>query len=110
MLHLALMWSIMIHAERLQMEAVPESLKNVLLIMQSSDMLVPPSDPDTRNEQQRLLWNETNQHLSRFLPRLLDELIPTPSLSSPPSMSEVKPGDTPKLSQERAEATPDATP
>ena len=104
------MEAIMIYTSHLQMEAVPESLKNVLLIMHSSDMLVPPSDPDVRDDQQQLLWNETNQRLSRFLPGLLDELIPTPSRSLPPSLPEVSPGDTTELTQKHAEAPLGTTP
>ncbi|RDW80746.1 Sec7 [Coleophoma crateriformis] len=51
-------------------EAVPESLKNILLVMSSSGYLVPPSQ-DPSHEQ---LWIETWKRLDRFLPDLKNEL------------------------------------
>lgn len=53
-----------------QEEAVPESLKNILLVMSSSGYLVPLSaDPS-----QEKLWVETWKRLDRFLPDLRKEL------------------------------------
>jgi brefeldin A-resistance guanine nucleotide exchange factor 1 len=53
-----------------QEEAVPESLKNILLVMSSSGFLVAPSvDPS-----QEKLWVETWKRLDRFLPDLRKEL------------------------------------
>ncbi|KAK3086964.1 GDP/GTP exchange factor for ARF, partial [Teratosphaeriaceae sp. CCFEE 6253] len=44
-------------------EAVPESLKNILLVMSSGDHLAPPPaedvEEDERTEQQKQLWDET---------------------------------------------------
>jgi brefeldin A-resistance guanine nucleotide exchange factor 1 len=49
---------------------VPESLKNILLVMSSSGYLVPPSvDPS-----QEKLWVETWKRIDRFLPDLRKEL------------------------------------
>ncbi|KAI9064275.1 Sec7-domain-containing protein [Trametes sanguinea] len=60
-------------------EAVPESLKNVLLVMNATGLLVPPTSPeDTRNERQISLWAATHERIERFLPGFLDEIIPTP--------------------------------
>ncbi|KAK7440220.1 GDP/GTP exchange factor for ARF [Stygiomarasmius scandens] len=59
-------------------EAVPESLKNVLLVMNSAKILVAPSTPDTRDERQRTLWTATSERMERFLPGFLTEIIPTP--------------------------------
>ncbi|EKG16735.1 SEC7-like protein [Macrophomina phaseolina MS6] len=53
-------------------EAVPESLKNILLVMSSGGYLVPP-DQKPENEE---LWRETWTKLERFLPNLLPELFP----------------------------------
>ncbi|KAK0722283.1 hypothetical protein B0T26DRAFT_641174 [Lasiosphaeria miniovina] len=51
-------------------EAVPENLKNVLLIMSSNSYLVPPSKNPAREE----LWNETWKRIDRFLPDLKNDL------------------------------------
>lgn len=53
-----------------QEEAVPESLKNILLVMSTSGYLVPKSeDPN-----QEKLWSETWKRLDRFLPDLRKQL------------------------------------
>jgi brefeldin A-resistance guanine nucleotide exchange factor 1 len=54
-----------------QEEAVPENLKNVLLIMSSNGYLVPPSKDPAREE----LWNETWKRIDRFLPSLRADLV-----------------------------------
>ncbi|KAI5124326.1 hypothetical protein M0805_008933 [Coniferiporia weirii] len=59
-------------------EAVPESLKNVVLVMNAMDILVPPCTPEQRNERQRQLWDATHERIERFLPGFLDEIIPSP--------------------------------
>ncbi|KAF8463526.1 hypothetical protein BDZ91DRAFT_698450 [Kalaharituber pfeilii] len=73
-------------------EAVPESLKNVLLVMSSTGLLVPPSeepeepeDPSAeqeldeaqrKKEMEKELWEQTWKRLERFLPQLKSELYP----------------------------------
>lgn len=62
-------------------EAVPESLKNVLLVMSSGDYIKPATaaaeaERDERTELQRKLWDETEGRLRRFLPELLREIFP----------------------------------
>ena len=58
-------------------EAVPESLKNILLVMSSGGYLVPPSEnPEEQTEQQKQLWAETCTRLERFLPDLMPSLFP----------------------------------
>ncbi|KAG6819604.1 hypothetical protein H0H93_010328 [Arthromyces matolae] len=59
-------------------EAIPESLKNVLLVMNAANILVPPSEPDVRDEQQRTLWTATQERMERFLPGFLVDVIPQP--------------------------------
>lgn len=59
-----------------QEEAVPESLKNILLVMSSGGYLTPPTKGSEQSEQQRKLWNETWARLNRFLPDLMPELFP----------------------------------
>ena len=60
-------------------EAVPETLKNVLLVMASAEHLVPPpatADNETRTEQQKSLWVETWTRTEKFMPGLMPELFP----------------------------------
>ena len=58
-------------------EAVPESLKNILLVMSTGGYLIPPSEnPDGQTEQQKQLWAETWTRLERFLPGLMPDLFP----------------------------------
>lgn len=71
-------------------EAVPESLKNVLLVMSSGGYLSPPSEgSQEQTEQQKQLWTETTTRLKRFLPGLMPELFPEttdkPKQLAPPS-------------------------
>lgn len=56
----------------LQEEAIPESLKNILLVMADGGHLVPPSQ-DASKEQ---IWVETKKRLERFLPALFAEIFP----------------------------------
>jgi len=62
-------------------EAVPESLKNVLLVMSSSGYLTPPEDENGEGDR---LWQETWTRLDRFLPSLKEEIFPAPPPRPPP--------------------------
>jgi brefeldin A-resistance guanine nucleotide exchange factor 1 len=59
-------------ANVIQEEAVPESLKNVILVMSNGGFLVPPD----KNPQNEKLWTETWKRLDRFLPKLMVEIFP----------------------------------
>ncbi|KAK0448274.1 uncharacterized protein EV420DRAFT_1567117 [Desarmillaria tabescens] len=62
-------------------EAIPESLKNVILVMNAAQILVPPSLNDQRSQQQRTL-------MERFLPGfLVDNRKPEPVPESAPTLS-----------------------
>ncbi|KAF7440985.1 GDP/GTP exchange factor for ARF [Pleurotus ostreatus] len=64
-------------------EAVPESLKNVLLVMNAAGLLVPPpSEEDQRTERQRTVWTSTHERMERFLPGFLSDVIPPPRTSA----------------------------
>jgi golgi-specific brefeldin A-resistance guanine nucleotide exchange factor 1 len=63
-----------------QEEAVPESLKNILLVMSSSGYLVPPS----QDASQEKLWTETWKRIDRFLPDLRKELDLDPKVEEKP--------------------------
>jgi brefeldin A-resistance guanine nucleotide exchange factor 1 len=53
-------------------EAVPESLKNILLVMAGSGYLTPPGKGVKGDE----IWEETQKRLERFQPNLLMSLFP----------------------------------
>ncbi|KAL5635177.1 hypothetical protein ACGC1H_003018 [Rhizoctonia solani] len=59
-------------------EAIPESLKNVLLVLNASGLLLPPTTPDTRTELQQELWQDTLLRIDEFLPGLMEDLFPPP--------------------------------
>ncbi|MCJ1417746.1 GDP/GTP exchange factor for ARF [Xylographa parallela] len=72
-------------------EAVPESLKNILLVMANGGYLAPPSE----SPQYARLWEETWKRLERFLPGMFREIFPdppqTPSVAvEQPLLEEVK--------------------
>jgi len=64
---------------------VPESLKNILLVMSGSGFLVPPSQDPSKEK----LWVETWKRLDRFLPDLRKELDLDPK-EEPPVVEEVR--------------------
>ncbi|QMW45171.1 hypothetical protein G4B11_008591 [Aspergillus flavus] len=64
-------------------EAIPESLKNIILVMADGGYLVPPSQ-DADKEQ---IWTETRKRLERFLPDLFKEIFP----EMPPAQSTLTP-------------------
>lgn len=55
-------------ADRRQYEAVPEMLKNVLLVMQAHGVLAPPHVQRTAEQVQ--LWDATWTRIDSFLPSL----------------------------------------
>lgn len=63
-------------------EAVPESLKNIILVMSSGGYLVAPTtddgegDDENQDPKKDRLWNETWKRLERFLPGLKGEVFP----------------------------------
>lgn len=73
-----------------QYEAVPESLKNLLLVLHSSSILLPPVSPDPRTESQKAFWNTTYERIERFLPTFLEGLFPPPPPPPPPVIEEEK--------------------
>ncbi|GAA5889769.1 hypothetical protein JCM6882_004317 [Rhodosporidiobolus microsporus] len=71
-------------------EAVPELLKNVLLVMNASGFLLPPWDERT-HEQARRLWDATFDRIQPFLPELQRELFPPPRVPVPFSAADAPP-------------------
>lgn len=79
-------------------EAIPESLKNIVLVMASAEYLVPPSGSATpadvnastgRTPLQRRLWEVTWARMERFLPGLLEGAFPGVGEAKPTPMVEV---------------------
>ena len=64
---------------------MPESLKNIILVMSSGGYLVPPD----QNPHEEKLWVETWRRLERFLPNLRAELFPEQQ-PPPPQLSPQK--------------------
>ena len=60
-------------------EAVPESLKNILLVMASQGILVRPEREDQGQDQdlgKERLWTETRKRMERFMPQLWEDIFP----------------------------------
>ena len=55
-------------------EAVPESLKNILLVMADGGFITPPTGEKGQEETE--LWRETVKRVDRFLPDLIKEIFP----------------------------------
>ncbi|KAL5341571.1 hypothetical protein BJX70DRAFT_40933 [Aspergillus crustosus] len=72
-------------------EAIPESIKNIILVMAGQGHLVPPSqDPSKAN-----VWTETKKRLDRFLPDLFKDIFPDkPKENNPPSTPASPPATT----------------
>ncbi|KAI0273816.1 hypothetical protein BC834DRAFT_855713 [Gloeopeniophorella convolvens] len=87
-------------------EAVPESLKNVILVMNAAGMLVPPSasahegedKPGEEDEAPPVrLWHITRDKLEAFMPGFMDSVIPPPP--PPPSHAEPPAAEEPAAPQ-----------
>ncbi|KAE8146240.1 hypothetical protein BDV25DRAFT_54439 [Aspergillus avenaceus] len=90
-------------------EAIPESLKNILLVMADGGYLVTPSQ-DASKEQ---IWTETKKRLERFLPDLFKEIFPDmpPAQSIPvPATPDPSNDETPTTEQQPTEDPEDAAP
>jgi brefeldin A-resistance guanine nucleotide exchange factor 1 len=70
-------------------EAVPESLKNILLVMADGGFIQPPVDGHPRTE----LWDETCKRVDRFLPDLIGDIFP--KVNAPPPEPEPEIGKEP---------------
>ena len=86
-------------------EAVPESLKNILLVMADGGFIQPPSDGSSPSQ----LWDETCKRVDRFLPDLIAEIFPEVNASPPeiklPEIEDNPPAE-PGAAQEQASKAP----
>lgn len=84
-----------------------ESLKNVVLVMNSSNLLVPPpaqGGTDERTPEQVALWGKSVERIERILPGFLGEAMP-------PTSSKAKRADGGKgLSDEKRDSIENASP
>ena len=76
-------------------EAVPESLKNILLVMADGGFIKPPVDGQPRTE----LWDETCKRVDRFLPELIGEIFPK-AYAEPPEPEKKEPAASEKEASE----------
>jgi brefeldin A-resistance guanine nucleotide exchange factor 1 len=76
----------------MQVEAVPESLKNVLLVMASGGFLVRPEECAHDESGKMELWTQTWKRLERFLPDLKQELFPPMPEKNEPAVKEEEKG------------------
>ncbi|KAL4887478.1 hypothetical protein BJY04DRAFT_204386 [Aspergillus karnatakaensis] len=85
-------------------EAIPESIKNIILVMADLGHLVPPSqDPSKDN-----IWSETKKRLDRFLPDLFKEIFPeAPKEALPPTAPGSPPVTAPTPTTSLPENPPD---
>ncbi|KAL3472092.1 hypothetical protein BJX99DRAFT_11435 [Aspergillus californicus] len=71
-------------------EAIPESIKNMVLVMADVGHLVPP----TQDPSKETIWKETKKRLERFLPDLFKEIFPDAPKETPPVSA---PGSPPTI-------------
>lgn len=64
--------------DRDMLNEVSESLKNVVLVMHSSGLVIAPSEPDTRTPEQRELWAAAAPRIERMVPGFLGEALAPP--------------------------------
>ena len=87
-------------------EAVPESLKNILLVMADGGFIQPPSDDSRPTE----LWDETCKRVDRFLPDLITEVFPQVHTSlpetKPPAIEDRPPAESATVQERDSKAQP----
>lgn len=86
-------------------EAVRENLKNVILFMVSSNILVPPSEDPSKEK----LWDATWSRVDRFLPDLRSDILPPSEASpAPEKAAEAEPEAEEKKEEEKEVARDEA--
>lgn len=88
-------------------EAVPESLKNILLVMADGGYIKLPVDGQERTQ----MWDETAKRVDRFVPELIGEIFPKskeePVAPEQPVQQEQKEeGQSEEVAEEKKEAPP----
>ncbi len=82
-----------------------ESLKNLALVMYSSQLLIPPpAGQDTRTGEQQELWAASAPRIERMVPGFLDEaLAPAPEPRSPSKPGSGSPAPLATVGEEGAQ-------
>ena len=87
-------------------EAVPESVKNILLVMADGGFIQPPLDGSPPTQ----LWDETCKRVDRFLPDLIAEIFPEvnapPFESNPPEIEDKPPAERAAAQEQASKAQP----
>jgi len=88
---------------------VSESLKNVVLVMHSSGVVIPPpaSEPDTRTPEQRELWAASAPRIERMVPGFLAEAMLPPQEMRRSADTRVS-SEPPRKSEERKSTSAEA--
>ena len=81
-------------------EAIPESLKNILLVMSGAGYLQPPSD--RLSEDDKKLWVETKKRLNNFLPKLFEDVLPPQPMEGKKQENVAPEGSSSKVAGEGA--------
>jgi brefeldin A-resistance guanine nucleotide exchange factor 1 len=85
-----------------------ESLKNVLLVLSSAQLLVPPpAGEDKRTAQQVDLWEKSHARIGRILPGFLEDFVaqqPEPVSAVPAAAAAPTTTETPKEPETKDEA------
>jgi hypothetical protein len=107
-------------SKRKQREGILESIKNLLLVLSTQGVLIPPKDgAEVKNGDEAStnlnFWNPTWSHLDKLLPGLKEELFypkPSPSLASksvPLSKQSPKEKEEIKMEESVPAPTPEGT-
>lgn len=88
----------------LQEEAIPESLKNILLVMANGGYITRPSEDPSKER----LWSETQKRLDRFLPNLFKEVFPDPQSEEPKQETATEAPPVIQAQSEEQESEPSA--
>lgn len=81
-----------------------ESLKNVLLVLNSSQLLIPPpasGSQDERTDLQKEIWDKSHLRIGKILPGFLEDFVASPGPRAAPPPAPRTPAEHPAV--EKAE-------
>lgn len=85
-----------------------ESLKNVLLVLNSAQLLVPPpaSGDDSRSPLQKEIWDKSHLRIGKILPGFLEDFVAGPEPTAAPTSAQT--GAAERKSVDAAQVQPEA--